>query len=68
VLLDGSREQWLDSGREWSIEDEEGLPTVYPSLSCNSLLHVSRDTVLDMIGKPDRVVLDVRARGSRVRR
>jgi thiosulfate/3-mercaptopyruvate sulfurtransferase len=62
VLLDGPREQWLESGREWELEDREALPTAYASPSCNTRLHVSRETVLLMAGKPGRVVLDVRSR------
>ena len=61
LLLDGPREQWLDTGRAWSTDDREPVPTAYPPISCDSRLHVSRETILAMTGKPGRIVLDVRS-------
>jgi thiosulfate/3-mercaptopyruvate sulfurtransferase len=62
LLLDGPREQWLETGRPWSVEEREARPAVYARLRRNPSLDVSRQAVQAMAGRPDGVVLDVRAR------
>ncbi len=60
-LLEGSREQWAAAGHDWSVEAAEPAPASYPLAGPDPALHVSREAVEAMIGRPGEVILDVRA-------
>lgn len=59
-LLDGPREQWLELG-DWSVDASEYAAMSYPLPPPDERLFVSRETVLELLGSPDAVLLDVRA-------
>jgi thiosulfate/3-mercaptopyruvate sulfurtransferase len=61
-LLDGPREQWLETGLPWSTEDREARPSVYAPLRRDPHLDVAWESVLDLAGTPGVTVLDVRSR------
>jgi len=60
-LLDGPREQWLQAGRSWSLEEWAPAPRTYPKTRRDPATHASVEAVLAMIGRPGQVVLDVRS-------
>ena len=53
-VLDGPREQALQLGRDWGLDE--------PKLETGTQLRVSRAAMLELIGRPGVVVLDVRSR------
>ena len=61
-VMDAPRDRWLDGGRSWSLEEPEVAPAAYPPAAPEPRLEASRETVLSMVGKPGRVILDVRSR------
>ena len=61
-LMDGPREQWVQSGREWSVEQPSDAAVVYELAAPNPHLHLSREAVLALLGQTDGVLLDVRSR------
>ena len=60
-LMDGPRDQWLRTGRSWTLDEPVVTPTTYPRIGCDSRLSSSRETVLSMIGDPSWVIVDVRS-------
>ena len=62
LLLDGPREQWLDTGRPFTLEEREALPAVAAPLRPDPRLDVSREAILAMADEPGQIVLDVRSR------
>lgn len=60
-LMDGPRERWLDSGREWSAQAEAPAPALYPPASAAHDV-VSLSEVARLISDPDAVLVDVRSR------
>ena len=60
-VLDGPREQWLDAGHAWSRELPSPEPTSRYLGRPVPRLHPDREAVVSMIGKPGRIVLDVRS-------
>jgi thiosulfate/3-mercaptopyruvate sulfurtransferase len=60
-LLDGPREQWLQVAHQWSLDEPEPTPTSYPLVSADERLHVSREAMRALIGRPGTVLLDVRS-------
>jgi thiosulfate/3-mercaptopyruvate sulfurtransferase len=60
LLLDGPRAQWEVAGR-WSIEAALSQPTTY-SLEGTAHGLVSRNELLELVGAPEAVLLDVRTR------
>ena len=60
-LMDGPREQWLRTGRRWSLDVPELAPASRLRLVGDPRLSASRDAVLAMIGKAGQVILDVRS-------
>ena len=61
-LLDGPRRQWLQAGYSWSLEQPEPSSTDYPLTAPDPDVHVSREDVHAMLGRPGQVLLDVRSR------
>jgi thiosulfate/3-mercaptopyruvate sulfurtransferase len=59
-MLMGSREQWADSGRQWSTAAPRPASTVHP-LTENAKVLASREAVEAAIGNPAEVLLDVRS-------
>jgi thiosulfate/3-mercaptopyruvate sulfurtransferase len=59
-LLDGPREQWLEVGG-WSTEEPVTAPTVYRLPPADPRFHASRENVIELIGRCDTVLLDVRS-------
>ena len=60
-VLDGPRDQWLDAGHAWSRELPSPKPTSRHLIRPFPRLHPDRETVAAMIGKPGRIILDVRS-------
>ncbi|MDP9023894.1 MAG: rhodanese-like domain-containing protein [Candidatus Eremiobacteraeota bacterium] len=60
-LMDGSREQWTNSGRNWSIGVPEPTASDYV-LPAQDAYFASQAGVQEMIGRPDRVILDTRSK------
>ena len=60
-VMDGPREQWLRTGRGWSLDEPVPTPTTHPRIGSDPRLFPSRETVLAMIGDPSQVILDVRS-------
>jgi len=59
-LLDGPREQWLDTGA-WSLDEPVPATTAYRLGPPDAGTYASRDDVLSAIGRPGTVLLDVRS-------
>jgi thiosulfate/3-mercaptopyruvate sulfurtransferase len=60
-LLDGPREQWLDVAGGWSLDEPTPAPTSYRLGPPDGRLYASREDVLETIGQPGTVLLDVRS-------
>jgi thiosulfate/3-mercaptopyruvate sulfurtransferase len=60
-MLEGSREQWLLDGREWSTELPEPAESSYPLPAATADLLASRTAVESTLGDEGQVLLDVRA-------
>jgi thiosulfate/3-mercaptopyruvate sulfurtransferase len=60
-LLAGSRDIWIKSGHEWSVDSPEVQETPYSLGAVNTEVIASRQDVESAIGDPRRMVLDVRA-------
>jgi thiosulfate/3-mercaptopyruvate sulfurtransferase len=61
LILDGPREQWVEGGRSWSVEEWAPPAASVPAVSPDPALGSTQDDVAGMIGEPGTVVLDVRA-------
>ena len=60
-VLEGDREQWVTSGREWSIEVPAPAASTYPLAAEDGRIRASRSQVEAAIGDPALILLDVRA-------
>lgn len=60
-VLMGPRDQWPDTGREWSMDEPAPTETVYPGVVANTDLVASREAVEDAIDDPAQIILDVRS-------
>ncbi|HEY1355206.1 MAG TPA: rhodanese-like domain-containing protein [Solirubrobacterales bacterium] len=60
-MLDGPREQWAESGRDWSDEATEVERTSYELGPWDPAISASREDVEDAIGDPETILLDVRS-------
>jgi len=59
-FMDGNREKWISEERPMTTD----IPTINPSIynfgETDRSIRAGRDQVLDAIGKPDRILVDVR--------
>ena len=60
-LLDGGRKKWMADGRPMSAEIPATAPVHHAPLSGDASMRVGRDDVLANLGKPGRLLLDVRS-------
>ena len=60
-LMDGSREQWKTSGRDWSTDVPASARSKYV-LAAQDAFFSSKEDVQEMIGQPSRVILDTRSK------
>ena len=60
-VLDGPREQWLEVAGGWSLDEPVSSPAVYHLSAPDSRLYVGLDDMLDAVGQPGTVLLDVRS-------
>lgn len=60
-MLMGPREQWAETGHEWSRNVPELAESAHPPLVANADLLASREAVQDAIEDPGQLLLDVRA-------
>jgi thiosulfate/3-mercaptopyruvate sulfurtransferase len=60
-LLDGGRKKWIADGRPMSAEIPVPAPVHHAPLTGDASMRVGRDDVLAHLGKPDRLLLDVRS-------
>jgi thiosulfate/3-mercaptopyruvate sulfurtransferase len=61
-LLNGGRKKWLDEGRPTTTDLPDVTPTQYQPAEPDWRHRALRDHVLDSIGRPERVLVDVRSR------
>jgi len=59
-ILEGSRDQWLESGKQWSTDVPKPGDSSYLPQSENHDILADLQSVESAIGKPDQVILDVR--------
>ncbi len=59
-VMDGNREKWINEGRPLTTEIPSIMPSVYNTGEPDWNIRASRDHVLDSIGKPERILVDVR--------
>lgn len=60
-LMDGSRELWTDAGQDWSTEIPVPARSEYV-LADQSAFFSPKERVQEMIGQPNRVILDTRSK------
>lgn len=60
-LMDGSREQWKAAGQNWSTEIPAPARSQYV-LAAQNAFFSSKEHVQEMIGQPNRVILDTRSK------
>jgi thiosulfate/3-mercaptopyruvate sulfurtransferase len=60
-MLEGDREQWVSSGRQWSTEVPAPAAGTYPLAAEDEQIQASRSEVEAAIGDPALILLDVRA-------
>ncbi len=60
-LLEGDREQWAASGREWSKEVPAPAPSTYRLATGDAGIEATRETVEAAIEDPATILLDVRS-------
>ncbi len=69
-LLDGSKKKWMVDGVSVSSETPNADAVVHPAPDGGDILSMGRDEIRDGLGKPGRVLIDVRSpeeyRGERV--
>jgi thiosulfate/3-mercaptopyruvate sulfurtransferase len=61
LVLDGSRDRWLATGRSWDTATHEEVPVAAAGGTSAPHLEASREDVLAMVGRPGCVLLDVRS-------
>jgi thiosulfate/3-mercaptopyruvate sulfurtransferase len=61
LIMDGGREAWERSGREWSTDVSELEPTAYERRDGNGDLIVTREELEELLEDDGAVVLDVRS-------
>ena len=59
-FMDGNREKWIAEKRPLAREVPTVVPSVYVIRETNWNIRALRDRVLDSIGKPERILVDVR--------
>lgn len=59
-ILDGARRKWLAENRPTSVDAPEIEPVAYRPGQARSASRIGRDNVLDNLGAPHRLLLDVR--------
>jgi thiosulfate/3-mercaptopyruvate sulfurtransferase len=59
--MDGPRDQWLQTGRGWSLDDPSPAPAPYSTVVPDPRLEASCEDVLALVGRPGHVILDVRS-------
>lgn len=59
-FIDGNREKWIAEGWPLTIEKPAVIPSTYLLGKPNWNIRALRDHVLDSIGRPDRILVDVR--------
>jgi thiosulfate/3-mercaptopyruvate sulfurtransferase len=60
-LMDGSREQWKAAGQSWSTDVPTPARSQY-ALGSQDASFSSKEDVQEMIGRPNRVILDTRSK------
>lgn len=60
-MLVGARDQWAQTGHEWSTDAATVRESVYPPIAAKRDLLATRDAVERAIDDPTQLVLDVRA-------
>jgi len=60
-LLDGTRTKWADEGRPLTKDIPRFAPVDYPPPTGDSSMRLGRDAVRAGLGKPGRLLLDVRS-------
>jgi thiosulfate/3-mercaptopyruvate sulfurtransferase len=60
-LMDGPREQWLETGLDWSRNEPSPSPAPYVPVAPDPRLVASCDDLLALIGRPGHVIVDVRS-------
>ena len=58
--MDGNREKWVEEGRPLTTEVTEIKPSTYHAGEPDESIRALRDHVLDSIGRPERILVDVR--------
>ena len=61
VVMDGPRERWPAAGFQWSLEKPTVTPSRYVLGTPDQSAIVSLETVRDLIGENETVILDVRS-------
>ena len=61
-LLDGPREQWLELGESWSLDEPAPAPTSYRLGPPDRRVSASREHILATLGQAGAVFVDVRSR------
>ncbi len=59
-VMNGNREKWIAEGRPLTTEIPAVTPSVYIAREPDWSIRALRDGVLDSIGKPERILVDVR--------
>lgn len=59
-VMNGNREKWIAEGRPLITELPSIIPSVYIAKEPDWSIRALRDQVLDSIGKPDHIIVDVR--------
>jgi thiosulfate/3-mercaptopyruvate sulfurtransferase len=59
-FMDGNREKWIAEGRSLTTEIPAAASSVYHASEPDWSIRALRDRVLDSIGKPERILVDVR--------
>src|SRR6202042_854184 len=64
-LMDGARDRWARAGYAWTVDargTQASAPGPYEVASTSDDV-ITREAVLDVLGDPNTVLLDVRSRG-----
>ncbi len=59
-VINGHREKWIAEGRKLTTEIPTVTPSVYIASEPDLSIRALRDWVLESIGKPERILVDVR--------
>ena len=61
LVLDGTRQGWLEAGRLWTMDFPDPVPSVYTLPAAETAQLMSLDALQGTLGSGDPVILDVRS-------